>query len=277
MEENAKILKLRVLLSLLRSPVQERTVTGIARSLGAEKYTVSRAMAALEREGYLDRSNARSPQLTESGRLAAERYSERLEITLNHLLYEGVNMESAKQDALFWALCCTDSTMRAVRATEKRYRVKYELRGMKQFGGGTLCKRLGDGSYTFPFLIFREHIRDGSNLSMANEGFTHPCELNVRNGSGTVQLCAVPISAKSRNSGELMEGRVERIRYFDAGRYVSAERNGQIFSFPAEVLQFVNVGSGAGQILHGSVCLQMECSVGPAHMPESAAIFTMLI
>lgn len=36
MEENAKILKLRVLLSLLRSPVQERTVTGIARSLGAE-------------------------------------------------------------------------------------------------------------------------------------------------------------------------------------------------------------------------------------------------
>lgn len=101
MEENAKILKLRVLLSLLRSPVQERTVTGIARSLGAEKYTVSRAMAALEREGYLDRSNARSPQLTESGRLAAERYSERLEITLNHLLYEGVTWKAPSRTPCF--------------------------------------------------------------------------------------------------------------------------------------------------------------------------------
>ena len=75
----------------------------------------------------------------------------------------------------------------------------------------------------------------------------------------------------------MMSGRVTSIRYFDSGRFVSAELNGQIFSFPAEVLQFVNVGSNAGQILHGSVCLQMECSVGPIHMPESVAIFSMLV
>ena len=77
-------------------------------------------------------------------------------------------------------------------------------------------------------------------------------------------------------SGETLQGRVETLRYFDAGRFVCAEPNGQIFSFPAEVLQFVNVGSGVGQILHGSVCLQMESSVGAGHMPESTAIFTLL-
>ena len=277
MEDNAKILRLRVLLCFLRLAPEECTVTAIARTLGEEKYSVSRAIASLEKEECVSREDVRNPRLTEKGRLMAEQYSERLEITLNHLLYEGVDMESAKKDAFVWALYCTDSTMEAVRATEERYRVKYELRNQKRFTGATLCKKLKDGCYSFPFLIFREHIKNGSNLSMANEGFEHPCNLYVKNGIGTVQLRAVPISAKSPHSGMRMSGRVKSIRYFDVGRYISAESNGQIFSFPAEVLQFVNVGADAGQILHGSVCLQMEASVGPIHMPDSTAIFSMLI
>lgn len=277
MEDDVKIFRLRVLLCFLRSDSADCTVTGISRTLGEEKYAVSRAMAALEKDGYIDREDIRSPIVTEKGYRAAARYAQRLEIALNHLLYEGVDMESAKKDAFVWALYCTDSTMDAVRATEERYRVKYELREQKQFTGAALCKRLKDGSYEFPFLIFREHIKNGSNLSMANEGFYHPCTLSVKNGVGAVQLRAVSISAKSQFSGALMSGKVKSVRYFDAGRYIRAESNGQIFSFPADVLRFVNVGSGTGQILHGSVCLQMECSVGPIHMPESNAIFTMLI
>lgn len=277
MDDNVKILRLRVLLCFLRLKPSDCTVTAIARTLGEEKYSVSRAVASLEKDGYITREDVRSPQLTEKGTIVAKRYSERLEITLNHLLYEGVDMESAQQDAFVWALYCTDSTMDAVRSTEERYRVKYELREQKQFSGAALCKRLKDGCYNFPFLIFREHIKNGSNISMANEGFEHPCNLYVKKGVGTVQLRAVSLSAKSQLSGALMSGRVKTIRYFDSGRFVSAEQNGQIFSFPADVLQFINVGSNAGQILHGSVCLQMECSVGPIHMPESVAIFSMLI
>lgn len=277
MEDNAKILRLRVLLCFYRLAPADCTVTAIARTLGEEKYTVSRALAALERDGCISREDTRNPLLTEKGYLAAKRYSERLEITLNHLLYEGVDMESAKKDAFVWALYCTDSTMEAVRATEERYRVKYELRDQKQFTGAALCKKLKDGCYAFPFLLFREHIKNGSNLSMANEGFEHPCSLYIKNGVGTVQLRAVSISARSQLSGRLMSGRVKTVRYFDAGRFVSAEPNGQLFSFPAGVLRFVNVGSNAGQVLHGSVCLQMECSAGPIHMPESTAVFSMMI
>lgn len=277
MEETSKILKLRVLLCFLRSDPEDCTVTGISRTLGEEKYSVSRAIASLEREGYVSREDVRNPIITEKGYKAASRYAERLEITMNHLLYEGVDMESAQRDALYWALFCTDSTMDAVRATEERYRVKYELRDKKQFGGAELCRHLSDGCYQFPFLIFREHIKNGSNLSMANEGFEHPCSLVIEDGVGTVQLRAHTVSAKSKASGMLMNGRVRNIRYFSAGRYVSAESNGQVFSLPADALQFVNVGSGTGQILHGSVCIQVDCSVGVLHMPESTAIFTVLI
>ena len=38
-----------------------------------------------------------------------------------------------------------------------------------------------------------------------------------------------------------------------------------------------NRGSGVDQILHGSVCLKMKYSVGLMHIPESTAIFTVLI
>lgn len=140
MKDNAEILKLRVLLCFWKLSPADRSVTGIARTLGKEKYAVSRAVSSLEKDGLVQRENARSPQLTEAGRQAASRYSERFETALNHLLYEGVDLESAKQDAFVWTLYCTDSTMETVRATEERYRVKYELRGQKQFSGAALCK-----------------------------------------------------------------------------------------------------------------------------------------
>lgn len=67
------------------------------------------------------------------------------------------------------------------------------------------------------------------------------------------------------------------LRYFESGRFVSAESNGQVYSFPAAVLSFVSVGTGIGQVLHGTVGLQMDCSVGILHMPTSTAVFTILI
>lgn len=51
MEENAQMRNLRVLLCFLQSDPEDCTVTGISRTLHEEKYTVSRAMAALEKEG----------------------------------------------------------------------------------------------------------------------------------------------------------------------------------------------------------------------------------
>ena len=56
------------------------------------------------------------------------------------------------------------------------------------------------------------------------------------------------------------------VEYFDVGRYVSAALRGNVISIPAEVLNFVILVKG-GQVLHGSVPLRMNCSVGtPAHL-----------
>ena len=277
MPDTTDILRLRVLLCFLKLPAEDCTVTGISRTLNVEKYKISRTVIALENDGYIDRDDVRNPILTPAGYSEALRYSDRIDVTLNHLLYEGVDMENAKQDAFYWALYCSDKTMDAVRATEERYRVKYELREQKQFSGATLCKKLHDGCYQFPFIIYREQVKNGNNISMANAGFEHPCTLCIKDGVGTIQLRAQPLSAKSKANGRLMHGQVNSMKYFDSGRYISSEQSGNVLSFPADSLHFVNMGTGVGQVLHGSICLKMECSVGVLHMPESTAIFTILI
>lgn len=278
MSASADILRLRVLLCFLKSDAADCTVTGIARTLNEKKYSISRALAALENEDYINRDDVRNPILTEKGYKAAVRYSERLDISLNHLLYEGVDIESAKRDAFYWSLYCTDRTMDVVRATENRYRVKYELREQKQFSGAVLCKKLNNGCYQLPFLICSEYVHNnGNNLSIVNEGFEHPCSLCVENGVGTIKLRSRLMSVLSQQSGEKVQEHVKSMKYSYFDRFVSAESNGSVFSFPAECLNFVNIGSGVGQILDGSVCLHMDYSGGSTYLPETKAIFTILI
>jgi Mn-dependent DtxR family transcriptional regulator len=276
MPESPDILRLRVLLCFLKRD-ETCTVTGISRTLKEAKQNISRAMIALEKDGLLARSNPRCPTLTESGYQKAKYYAERMEITLNHLLYEGVDMESARQDAFLCALYCSDKTMETIRATEQICCVKYELREEKQFSGKQLCRLLEDGVYPFPFLIYQEQVKNGKNISMANEGFEHPCTLYVDGGEGWIQLRARSISAKSASNGTRMCGRAQSMQYFDSGQLVAAEVEGNVFSFPADILNFVNMGSGVGQILHGSCPVKIVCSVGLIHMPQSTAIFTIII
>ena len=58
MNESADLLRLRVLLCFLRSTPENCNVTGISRTLREEKYTISRMMAHLERDGLVDQSLA---------------------------------------------------------------------------------------------------------------------------------------------------------------------------------------------------------------------------
>lgn len=277
MSENIDILKLRILLCFYNEDVGNCNVTNIARTLGIEKYTVSRMLKALEQEGLINRSNSRMPILTEYGLQEAQKYAERIKITTNHLRYEGVDSDSAQRDAMYWALYNSERTMDAIRATEEQYRVKYELRDEKMFTGRKLCKKMQDGVYQFPFLIYREHALNGNNLSMANSAFENPCTLSVKNGVGMVKLWTKSVTAKSPATGKMMCGQIKTLRYLDHGTYVNAEIHGNVISFPADVLQFVNIGSKEGQILHGSVFLQMESNADKMHMPEVAAILTILI
>ncbi len=60
MAESSEMLRLRALLGFYND--DNVTVTGLSRSLGEEKYTISRLLSSLEEEGLVDRSNNRHPK-----------------------------------------------------------------------------------------------------------------------------------------------------------------------------------------------------------------------
>lgn len=277
MPESLEILKMRVLICFLNENARICTVTGLATMFGEGKQKMHRIFATLEKEGLLNRSNPRSPVLTELGREKAHYYENRINIVLNHLLYEGLDMDNAEHDAYAWALFSSDKGMEIIKSSKQRYRAKYELRKREQFDGTELCKHLHDGEYRLPFLIYKEHMTDGNNLSMSNSGFEHPCILTVTNGEGTIQLRPKEILARSQMTGQEMIGRVRMLMYWDGMTFKNAETVNGMLTFPASTLSFLNIGSGMEQILHGSVCLKMQCSVGTNHMPEATAIFAAML
>ena len=212
-----------------------------------EKYTVSRVFTALEKDGYLNRMDSRHPRLEKLGEQTARKYAERMDIATNHLIYEGVTEAQACNDALYLSMYCSDETFEVIRSMEEQYRMKHLLRTYERFDGTILCN-----------------------------GFIHPCTLSVTDGRGMILLKAQRVEKYSAMTGRKMSGKIKCLKYFDGSKFCEAQRNGDLISFPASVLEFVNIGSDSGRIFHGSVCLKMTCSVGIMHMPESTAIFTLL-
>lgn len=268
MKPNSDILRLRVLLCFLSSE-NNCTVTGIARTLGEEKYKISRILSSLEKEKLVDKTNPRSIGLTELGAIEAEKYSQRIRIVLNHLTYEGLDTQSALHDAFYWALYSTKKSIEVISSTEKKYRLKYKLRDKESFGGKFFCRQLENGVYRFPFVVYSQSISDNSNISHTNGCFINPCTLTVENGKGFVQLQAVN---NFKNSAK-----IQTIEYSDGDLLIRAEKSADVFSFPAEAVKFINLGSGIDQIMHGSLKLKIQYSQNGGDIVDETGILTLLI
>lgn len=270
-------LKIKMLLCLLRLPAEKRFGTVMCEKFGLPKYEISRAMSALEKDGLVDRTNIRNPVLTPDGEKLATRYSRKFDLAKRHFIYEGVDPAIAERDAIVLALHCSDETFNVIKAMEERFLLKEHFSRIKIFTGEEFCEAVNDGRYLLPFIIYREKVKKQNNVSMANSGFVHPCELAVYDGKGMIGLKACEMKERSRLNGLEMKGKINSLKYFDGTDFVEAYRGGQDFFLPVECLNFKTIGDGQGVVLHGSLCLKMKCSVGEVHMPESTAIFTLLV
>lgn len=271
-------LRFTILMCFLQFSEENRKITKMAQSLGLEKYEMSRQTALLAKEGLIDRSNSRNPVLTAKGKQLAEKYSRRMELAQNHLIFEGLPKDKAREDALMLTLHCSDNFFETIQLLEETMRMKEVFADSTKFSGKEFCDKIKDGSYTFPFIIYREKVKGQNNISMANKGFMHPCEVIISEGGGVVLLRPVEMHEASKCSGLKMKGRVKHLKYFDGKKFIEAVMHSGYIQLPLKYFQFVNIGSDTmTRILHGSICLKMCCTVGEIHMPESTAIFTIFI
>ena len=111
------ILKVKTLICF-QNQKEQWNVTNLAVTLGEEKYAVSRVLTVLEKEGLIDKSNRRKPILTKKGKMAAEAYSQKVELVIGHLLSTGVSQEVAREDAVTIASYCKEETLEALKKEE---------------------------------------------------------------------------------------------------------------------------------------------------------------
>lgn len=278
MPETLTPFQIQLLLYYLEAEPKKRTVTDSARILGTTKWAVTRALDALEKQDVVERQENRKTVLTASGKKLAEKCRGQMKILEQYMQYQDIPPVQIKENALR-ALSAgfSDEFMARLAEQEGRMRLKEIFAGRRDFHGGDICNYLKDGSYYFPFIIYREQIKSHNNLSMANRGFENPCELIVKDHEGLVYLAVKTVSAESMSSGKKMEGRVNKMQYLYDGEFRDGGIDGRYVYFPVTALNFIAMGKGRDTLLHGSVCLKMQCSVGDMHMPESTAIFTMFI
>ena len=131
------ILKVKTLICF-QNQKEQWNVTNLAVTLGEEKYAVSRVLTVLEKEGLIDKSNRRKPILTKKGKMAAEAYSQKVELVIGHLLSTGVSQEVAREDAVTIASYCKEETLEALKKEEIAKRVKYGFREGMEFDGERL-------------------------------------------------------------------------------------------------------------------------------------------
>ncbi|SDB02809.1 MarR family transcriptional regulator [Eubacterium oxidoreducens] len=271
------VLQLRILLWFLNSPPEECNVTALSKGLNREKYQISRMMQQLEKEGLVNREDPRHPYLTPEGKAKGEYYKERMDLTVSHLVYEGVDLEHARTDAYYWALYNSDETMQVIRAMDEKCRVKTYFRDREKFSGAELAKEIQSGIWQLQFIINREYGKAGRTVSMSNKAFEHPCVMAVVDGVGTVQLHSVPIRAFSPLSNSLLEGKAKNVKYFQDGMFHQAEFGSDVVVIPLEAFSFYSNGKGNNQVIYGSLMLKFQASVGKVHMPESKAILTLVL
>ena len=278
MPETLTPFQIQLLLYYLEAEPKKRTVTDSAKILGTTKWAVTRALDALEKQDVVERQENRKTVLTASGKKLAEKCRGQMKILEQYMQYQDIPPVQIKENALR-ALSAgfSDEFMARLAEQEGRMRLKEIFAGHRNFHGGDICNYLKDGSYYFPFIIYREQIKNHNNLSMANRGFENPCELIVKDHEGLVYLAVKTVSAESMSSGKKMEGRVNKMQYLYDGEFRDGGIDGRYVYFPVTALNFIAMGKGRDTLLHGSVCLKMRCSVGDMHMPESTAIFTMFI
>lgn len=243
-----KVLKSRVLLCFLSSDVRSHSVTGISKTLSLPKYTVTRALASLEKSGFVNREDPRAPKLTAKGTDLALRLEERVDITTKHLMFEGVGALNARHDALYWAVYSSDESMRAVRNTQEIYNAKNLLSDKKQFDGEIFSRSLGSGEHAFPFVLYYAAKNGECSLSPLGSCFEPLCSFSVNAKESALCL--------RTRTAEIV--RIRELYYFQNGDFIRAEKNGNVFSIPARAVNFINTGGKNNPAFHTGVRLNVE-------------------
>ena len=270
-----ELLKMKILIYFHQNEASVCTVGKIAERLGTFKQKISKMIIFLEEEGLVDRSNNRHPQLTKKGTILADKYTTKMKMTTEVLLYAGVNLENVEQDAYNIVMGVSQSTMDSIKRKYMQIQLKKELRGKGKFKGNVIGQLLYDGMYPMEFAIYRKEPTYEEYISMANNGFEHPAYVFVEKGIGKIKMRIKELNNRIPSDYELIRGHAIEMHYYCDGIYKKAEVLGRFVTIPLDDINFTSVGNDRHVQIEGNIFIKIKTSVSAMYMPESEAILSV--
>ena len=270
---------LRILLELNKRPDGCRAIH-LSETLNLAKYEISKKLSLLAEEDMIYRTENKDVVLTEKGKAYSSAFARRIDLVVSHLGYEGMDYENAMLNSLEIAMHCNEAYFEKFeKPMTEIIRIKELFADKQSFSGAELARCMNMGSYSFPFVLYRERVKNHDNLSMANKGFENPCEMVIDKDGGSVVLRIKEMMEHSGMTGKLLAGHVLGIEYFDGRDYRLAKEGGQFAAIPLSAFEFRNISSRDrfNNMLLGSVELKVRCTVGIIHMPESKCILSVFM
>lgn len=266
---------LEIALEEEQNPDYRPSLRILARQLGVDHSTLSRALGSCRKLGILDEEN----RFTESGESwVAERRTQFHQIE-SWLLGRQVPREEARSTAISILKSCPDrpaallSELIATCGCCEKKNMHGDVKKWFGMQGTYFREKLGywypDGEYQVKFYFWKERDKMLRELSMADESFVQPGILSMKDGEGTVCLRRRKMRQQSA-SGQWFEGTAETLSYEQNDAWCAAELSGDQFSIPLSAFWIAYKGN-TGQ-LRGMLRMKMTCTEGKKAMLESSAL-----
>lgn len=278
--------QMKWILAFLHQPKGEQNQSKVARIFGVNKSNVSRAINEAVNQGLLTYSDA-SYELTGYGEEYIKAYEYRLDRISEWLKRQGVDSDSARNDSFTLMEVCSEKTLKLLQdkgSMAKIYNNLEKVKNSTKFQGEEILKYIDEGEYQLPFTFYKisgegavsghENI-EMQSVSMANAAFCHPAVLSVSKAGGDICLRIKSMIQKSKANSQKIEGRLKTIKYQMNKKEKIAMLNDEKVYIPIEAMNFLFIKED--NILKGYMKLTMSCTVGEAHMPESAAVLVVNI
>ena len=233
--------KEQILLCYVNQDEKLLNVTNLAKTLGIEKYVVSRAMSDLEKSGMMDRSNPRKPFLTNLGLIKAREYDHKINAVTDILFQKGDTYDGMQEDASLMAFKLNDETLNRIGVCQNLLKRKITR---KIIEGYKLPTYLQEGYYNGNFEL--TYINNNGEF----ETLDGTCNIKIKNNNGMVYMDRKVINTTISEP-------IEHIYYENLGENTGhIGINGSMVFIPLEFITFTHMDQSS--IFLGKIKLLLD-------------------
>ena len=216
----------QIMLCYMNMDEKELNVTSLARTLGVDKYAVSRVLGRMEKEGLVNKDNPRKPLLTAIGRKKAKQFNEKMNISMSFLMENGGVYNGIDEDAVSMALALSDEVLKRMTGQRKALTKKAIDRDIIE--GYSLQKYFEDGTYMADVSL--TDIKQRTKKIGSGRSY-----IKISSGRGMVYVDASVFDTAGKSSNASL-----KIKYTSSHGDESYEvmHMGKVICFPVDEVQF---------------------------------------